>query len=223
MGEIKCQRCQHYSYCTEPCPGAQKYLKQKGAPLESVRIDRENGKIWTVYTPHRRELNFTTLEKENKEGETQDVLDYISSEQIESSLKEIYSDKFKNKTTQIFLDRFFLGYSFEYIRDKYGLSDHGARSLYDYAKSRIYEMIRALEDGGKETFAKNMAKASLDKTYKLSNKQKCFLLHQCFGLSYADIAEIVNMPHDTVKTYVYRARKDVDAGRFKLEFEEVCT
>ena len=56
----------------------------------------------------------------------------------------------KFKTTGIFKDRFFLGFSYEDLSLKYSMSIETARKTYHHAEQRIYKLLQDLDSNKRD-------------------------------------------------------------------------
>ena len=177
---------------------------QKGQPYERKYTDQNGESVYQVFQKGR-EYQFTGLMEEGT------PLDLYSSEQIEEKYEDLFEETFvfspQSLKTKVFVDRFFKGYSYQDLAEKYETSEDNVAKYYSNAVNRIFEVLEALDDQDMSLRRYNMAQSKIKNLKEINPNIKYFLLRELFLLSPREISEMVGISHGSVRNALTNAKK----------------
>ena len=196
-----CLKCPHRPSCTSPCPPVIKYVERGRRSF-----DRELDRIIIVYPPSC-ETHFTDLKHSGRELDQgyepdPEVADFWGRVDVEKKL------------TGIFVDRFFNGWSWPDLAEKYDCSEQTAQAKYQQAKARLLEVLAAM-DQNKPRRLDQMQR----KTGRFNARVKAFLLAKCLDWGVDEIAEFLGQGASTVSKSIKICSDRVRTGEPVLVFE----
>ena len=201
--EGMCAKCSHRKACKTPCAFVEALLKEsnktpfyevnaKGAEDQPIKVIKS--KAW------RYEINETNLDQ-YKGGAPADDSD--PREQIDpfTTLAENPFADLKPTLSQtaVFINRFFLGQSYEDIAAGLGVSGDTVASMFRHAQERLLEALKFI-DSRQATIKsyQTLLRRNEASFGKLPKGQKWFLMNQIIGLTIPEIADLEGTPANQV-------------------------
>lgn len=213
-----CLDCAHYAKCNSPCFLARAFIDQNTKKMFEKPIDRGELKILVVFSDKKAD-NFSKVENEDKQGNFYSPVEKVSTEDAEDFWNGVlYSAK--SMKLGVFIDRFFNAMSYADLAVKYDTDAENVKVYYTLAKSEVFEFLEAWNHEKKIFGYRKIAEANINQLNQLSTRVRAFLLHHCFGLSYREVAEILNVNHASVQGYIGKLNKDVAAGVPIIKFDD---
>ena len=123
----------------------------------------------------------------------------------------------KLKQTGIFVDRFFNGFNYEDLAEKYEIKKHTAVSMYSNAVKRILNVLKAMDKANVVGKKEQYIKQTEERSGKYPKGQKWYLLNKLFGLRPSEIAEMEGMKNSSsVRSLIIRVSDQLKAGEIRL-------
>ena len=203
-----CKRCSHFAQCTAPCEPVRRYLAEGSSAVIERKATDEAGRAITIVLPKHRHVPFSVAfgTRENKTGAGHMELS------TESRPAWAQTD-FKNRQTSIFVDRFFGGFSFDDLAEKYDLTKSNAQSHYYNAIERLKRSVFYL-DREENTAAIQRAIDEAEKT--IPNSVKWLVMHKVMGISQKRIVELTGAKSSNVAMQIRDAADRMAAGELDV-------
>lgn len=201
-----CARCRYRSTCKAPCAPVEAILSAGGnAKVKEIR----QGGLVIVFPKGGREIHETVIRDLFGE-DGQNAADLLFSTEARSAFRsELTGDGCSQKTTALFIDRFFGGMSYEGLSTKYGIEIGCVGSMLSNAKKRIFEVIAFLDKG-------KAICAHVEPKFKIKKSTQAFLLQHLFGLRPVDIGKVMGIGTNTVTMHLQQALLEIQAGETDL-------
>lgn len=217
-----CDSCPHKEHCTKPCFFAECLIEADVKPFfEQSKTEVRNGQevqVTVVYDPHGYYVSrFSDLIGIDKEGDEISGIETKSNEEVQAFYDGIFY--VRTQKLGIFIDRFFNNFNYEDLAVKYETTSHQAMKVYDRAKTDFLSFLDAWNREKEVLNNRRRAESHLQNMPKMSKKLKSFLLHHVFELSYAEIAEILEVPRQHISREIKSVEENAKQGINLLQFE----
>jgi hypothetical protein len=123
------------------------------------------------------------------------------------------------KQTGVFVDRFFHGFSYKDLAEKYDMTADTARKTYHNSINRVLAVINAMDTGQVPTKQINFWKKRIEeRSGSLPKGQKWYLINKLFGLRPSEIAEMegLDKKSSSVRQLIIRVSDQLKAGEISL-------
>jgi len=184
-----CPKCSKYKSCKSPCYPVQQYLAENNHVFEKSFTDKDGKRIKMVFSNYKVLSESVIAQEYDKSGKP----DNKRTQEAFSTENESAFASFEPglKTTGVFRDRYFLGFSYEDLGVKYSLSVESARKTYHHAEQRIYKLLKDLDS--KKRDLSYWEKLTTKKTGGMRQDVKIFLMHYVFELRPVEIQKLLNI------------------------------
>ena len=203
-----CDKCTHFKSCDTPCRPVELFLKKNNLDVFEKNFTDSEGKTVSIIFSRSREIPESALPEIDQDA------DPIFSIENENPFRSFNPHL---KKTGIFIDRFFLKFSYQDLAVKYDMSSDNARKTYHNALNRILAVLEAM-DKGKITKQIDFYKKQVeDRSGKFPKGQKWYLLNKLFGLMPSEIAEMEGLEgSSSVRQLIIRVSDQLKAGEIRL-------
>ncbi len=203
-----CTRCKKRKTCKSLCAFAEKYVQQDGDVWE-----KKNENSIQVFSGNRI-INQTSLHRAALEENMDKDVESIFGTDNESAFSSFQAT---NKGTQIFIHRFFKGWQFKDIAEKFDISETNAKSTYHLALQRFQDGLDVLDERKKLNNSAVYALQNSATFAQLSNNIKFYLLYVLFGLTGEEIADITGEGKIKVNKGVQYIAGKLKTGNYSLK------
>jgi hypothetical protein len=210
MNEV-CPRCSHFKSCKAPCYPVAEILRRDNLTVFEKSHTDENGQTTTILFSRSREVSESDLPQDD--GETAAKFQTAFSTEAESPFAGFTPNL---KQTGIFFDRFFKGFSYSDLAEKYEMTEHNAIKNFHNGIKRVLEILKVMDQDKPRDLSK--WKTQIEKrSGKIPKGQKWFLLNKLFGIMPSEIAEMEGLKgSSTVRQLIIRVSDQLRAGEIRL-------
>jgi len=214
-----CPKCSKYKSCKSPCYPVKQFLAKDNLSVFEKTVSKETGETVTVLFARSREMQQSMLSI---------GVDSRGDHRLSTKDQQAFSTENENpfadfkpslKQTGIFVDRFFHGFSYTDLAEKYDMTTDTARKTYHNSINRVLAVIHAMDSG--EAPTKQVAfwkKKVAARSGRLPKGQRYFLLNKLFGLRPSEIAEMegLDKQSSSVRQLIIRVSDQLKAGEISL-------
>ncbi len=208
-----CNKCTHYKTCKKPCKPVELYLAENNHVFEKSYTDKNGKRVKIVFSNYKVYPESVITQEYDKSGKP----DNKRTQQAFSTENESALSSFEPglKTTGVFRDRFFLGFSYEDLGVKYGISVESARKTYHHGEQRIYKLLKDLDS--KKRDLSYWEKMTSEKVKGMRQDVKIFLMHYVFELRPAEIQKLLNIKSlSYVSRQIKKVTGQLQSGKISL-------
>ena len=207
-----CGKCKKRNTCSSLCAFAEKYTSQDGQVFEQESEDS------IMVASKWNETPVSTM-KSNAMFDNQDMQNNFLESQFSTEGENPFSSfKPHHKKTAVFIHRFFYGWSFDDIAEKFGFKDKdAARSIYFGQARKLRMGLNLIDDRKKHQANAATAMKNSPVMQQLNNAQKDYLLYTVFQLTIDEIVKLTGRNKDTIRSGIYRVKKNIEIGKFSFE------
>jgi hypothetical protein len=177
-----CEECHHKTLCSRPCWPVEFILASGGNSAGLEKRAMYDGKsILMHFGGNKHEVRFSDL----SQTAMKDVFNTADHQAVdrEERERELPFEP-RQKISEIFYKRFFLGIGFDELAQDFNCSNSDAASRYSAAQKRLIILLEALD-------GRDAALTFCDKAKKsLTKDQKAFLLNKVFGFPVQEISKL---------------------------------
>ena len=154
--------------------------------------------------------------KSNAMFDNQDMQNNFLESQFSTEGENPFSSfKPHHKKTAVFIHRFFYGWSFDDIAEKFGFKDKdAARSIYFGQARKLRMGLNLIDDRKKHQANAATAMKNSPVMQQLNNAQKDYLLYTVFQLTIDEIVKLTGRNKDTIRSGIYRVKKILKLENF---------
>jgi len=217
--ESICPKCSKYEGCKSPCYPVQQILAYDNLSVYEKTVTKESGRRVSIIFARSREDQRSMLSVGvDSRG---DPRQSTKEQQAFSTENENPFASFKPnlKQTGIFIDRFFHGFSYKDLAEKYDMTAETARKTYHNSINRVLAVINAMDTGQVPTKQVDFWKKRVEERSGILPKgQKWYLLNKLFGLRPSEIAEMegLDKKNSYVRQLIIRVSDQLRAGEISL-------
>jgi hypothetical protein len=186
-----CAKCSHRKSCKTPCAFVEQILKQdnrqpffeyRGKDLNDQPIIVAKSKNW------RHETNETNLDQYGKA--------YAGDKPEQTPFNTDADNPFANykpklNQTEVFINKFFLGRSYDDIAAELAVNVDTVVSMFHHAQQRMIQALKFADDRQKTIdYYKSLLERNEKSFGKLPKGQRWFIMNRVIGLTVPEIAEL---------------------------------
>ncbi|MDY0223351.1 MAG: hypothetical protein RBR67_19680 [Desulfobacterium sp.] len=215
-----CLDCVHHDTCKAPCFLATAFINENAKQTHERISKSGKNEILVVYGAYEQKFkNFSKFEVTGKEGGDFNLMQYKSAEDVQAFWDGLpYHGN--SLAFCVFIDKFFNKMGAADLAIKYDISTEMVFTLYQQARTSIFEFLDNWNNGKKKFGRVKQAKANMKNFEKIPKRVQAFLLYHCFDFNYSDIGEIIVSTKDAVGVYIRLVKKDLKAGVSIIKFDE---
>ncbi|BBO92046.1 sigma-70 family RNA polymerase sigma factor [Desulfosarcina ovata] len=196
-----CKKCSHRATCETPCEPVRLYVNEIGDTFEPISKD-ENGREIHILKPSYKQTHLSTYLTERPEH----VLDELATE----SESPFIGVDYRNKQTGVFIDRFFRGWTYDELAEKYDCTPNVAHSHYCKAVAKLRRGIDFLDSQQRALMAAENIKTAIPKGLKWA------IMHTVLGIGRRLIADLEGVRVGSVDQTIRRNLDRLAAGEIEL-------
>jgi len=207
-----CPKCSHFKTCQAPCYPVKQYLAEDNLSVFEKSFTNREGKSVSIIFARSREIPESDLPQVFEDtGIPADKPQRVFSTESENPFAGFDPE---HKQTGLFVDRFFNGFSYEDLMQKYDMTYHTAVSTYSHAVNRILELLEEMDKASKRgRFVKQVE----ERSGHLPKGQRWYLLNKLFGILPSEIAEMEGLKgSSSVRQLIIRVSDQLKAGEIRL-------
>lgn len=218
-----CKKCPNFRTCKKPCP-----FVAKIADLETNHPPEKQ--VNPSLSMMDSEGDFIRIELKPRKSNREIYLSAFIEDQKESHIKEFdeqaYRDFFNsieniNENIEIFADKFFKGYTYKELSEKYGYTVAEVTNKYNTLIRRFINDIAFMEKEKRKKADLNRSKKMLNKKHgRFSPGLLQYLAFHIFDLSYQEVADLFDTNKSAVSYNINAYNNRVKNGEEILIYDE---
>jgi len=208
-----CPKCSKYKNCKIPCYPVKQHLELNNHVFEKSCTDKNGKRVTIVFSNYKVSSESAITQEYDKSGKP----DNKKTQQAFSTENESAFSSFEPglKTTGVFRDRFFFGFSYEDLGVKYDISVDAARKTYHHGEQRIYKLLKDLDSKKRDLYY--WKKLTTEKTRGMRQDVKIFLMHYVFELRPVEIQKLLNIKSlSYVSRQIKKVTGQLQSGKISL-------